>query len=308
MDLAITAFNQIVIMFLLIVAGALCYKIKLIDKETNKKLSDLVLMLINPLVIFASYQREFEASLLKGLLISLLLATVTHIVAIILSYFFLHKKKHQADIAIERFGMIYSNCGFIGIPLVNGIFHSEGVFYITAYMTIFNLVLWTHGVIIMTGKKNLKTMGKALLSPSVIATLSGFLFFIAKIGLPEIPLQAINYIGNMNTPMAMMVAGVTIAQLNLLKLFTKLRTYYITVLKLLFVPILMLFIYHFFEIPRVVLLTSILGASCPTAATITLFSLRYEKNSFYASEIFAITTILSIITIPVVMTIAGYFV
>ena len=74
MSIALAAFDQIIIMFIIIIAGVICYKVKLIDKETNKKLADLVLMLVNPLVIFVSYQREFEAALLNGLLISLGLA------------------------------------------------------------------------------------------------------------------------------------------------------------------------------------------------------------------------------------------
>ena len=122
------------------IVGSICYKIKLINKEMNKYLSDLVLMLVNPLVIFLSYQREFEDTLLQGLLISLLLATITHVLAIIIAKRIIRKKDKPEDGVLERFAVIYSNCGFIGIPLVNGIFGSEGVFYITAYMTIFNLL------------------------------------------------------------------------------------------------------------------------------------------------------------------------
>lgn len=308
MSLAIAAFNQIIIMFFIIVVGIVCYKTKLIDNPMNKKLSDLVLYLVNPFVIFVSYQRKFEASLLRGLLISLLLAIVTHAFGIIISWLIVRRKQHEADITIERFAVIYSNCGFIGIPLVNGIFGGEGVFYLTAYLTIFNLVVWTHGIITMSGKSDKKTIVKAILSPSIIATLSGFLFFICRIILPDITVDALSYIANMNTPIAMLVAGVTIAQTNFIKIFGKLRIYYIAFLKLLFVPIAMLMLFQLFDIPRIVILTSVLAAACPTAATINLFSIKYEKNYLYASELFAMTTILSLITIPLVMIIAKLFV
>jgi predicted permease len=94
----------------------------------------------------------------------------------------------------------------------------------------------------------------------------------------------------------------------MVKLLKKGRIYYVSFLKLLFVPIVMLLIYSLFDIPKIVLLTSILATACPTAVTINLFSLRYEKNYFYASELFAVTTILSVLTIPLVMTAAGFFV
>lgn len=305
MSLASTAFYQIAIMFIIILVGMICFKIKLIDNYINKKLSDIVLLLVNPFVIFYSYQREFDATLLSGLLISLGLALITHLFAILLSYLVLRKKKHEADIAIERFAIIYSNCGFIGIPLVNGMLGSEGVFYLTAYMTIFNLVVWTHGMITVSGKSDRKTILKALLSPSVIATVAGFILFVSRIMLPGMINEAISYIGNMNTPMAMIVAGVTIAQTDLKKVIGKIRIYYIILFKLLIIPIAILFFFSLFDIPKLVLLTSILAAACPTAVTINLFSIRYNKNYLYASELFAVATILSMISIPLVMVIAN---
>lgn len=305
MSLAATAFNQIMIMFLLILVGIFCYRMKLIDKITNKKLSDMVLMLVNPIVIIISYQRKFEGTLLTGLLISFILAVVTHIFGIVIGYVIIRGNKHKADLAIERFAVIYSNCGFIGIPMAGGLFGSEGVFYITAYMTIFNLLVWTHGVIIMTGKTDTKSMTKALLSPSVIATVVGFLLFVTKITLPETLSDTLTYLGNMNTPLAMLVSGITIAQTDLKKLFLKFRIYYLSFLKLLFVPIAMLFLFRLFNLPNVVLLTSVLAAACPSAVTISLFAIRYEKNYLYASEIFAVSTISSLLTIPLVMYIAN---
>ncbi len=305
MSLAATAFNQIAIMFLLIAVGFASYKANLIDKETNKKLSDLVLMLVNPIVIFISYQREFEVALLKGLLISLVLAVITHVIGIAAGYVLLRGNKQKAELAIERFAIVYSNCGFIGIPMAGGLFGSEGVFYITAYMTVFNLMVWTHGIILMTGKADAKSIFKAILSPSVIATISGFLLFTARIMLPGTIRDTLAYLGDMNTPLAMLVAGVTIARTDIRMLLGKLRIYYIGLLRLLVIPIAMLFLFHFFPIPRVVLLTQILAAACPTAATINLFALRYDKDYLYASEIFAVTTLLSMGSIPLVMFLAN---
>ena len=308
MSLAYAAFNQILIMFFIIIIGAVCYKLKLIDAESNKRLADLVLMLVNPFVIFISYQREFDDKLARGLLISLLLSLITHVFAIILATLILRNKKNKQKVILERFATAYSNCGFIGIPLVNGIFGSEGVFYLTAYMTIFNLVVWTHGAITVSGKSDIRSVLKALLSPSVIATVSGFIFFILRIKLPQPLHDAINYIGGMNTPLAMMVAGATIAQTDIKKLLTKWRVYYIAFLKLLLVPVSILLVFSLFEIPRIVLLTVVLAAACPTAATINLFALRFDKDYKYASEMFAVTTILCSLTIPLVMLVANYII
>ena len=305
MSLAATAFYQIAIMFFIILIGIICYRVRLIDQITNKKLSDIVLMLVNPILILISYQREYDSTLLNGLFISLILAVITHIFGIVISKVMLRGNKHREDLTIERFAVIYSNCGFIGIPMAGGLFGSEGVFYITAYMTIFNLLVWTHGIIIMTGKGDTKSLGKALLSPSIIAAVVGFFLFITRIMLPDILTDTLTYIGNMNTPLAMLVAGITIAQTDMKKLLVKLRIYYISFIKLLLIPIAMLFAFRVFEVPNVVLLTSVLAAACPTAAMVNLFSLRYDKNYLYASEIYAVSTIASMVTIPFVMFIAN---
>lgn len=308
MSLAVTAFHQIVIMFFIIVAGILCFKVKLIDQDMNKKLADLVLLLVNPLVIFMSYQRRFEGPLLKGLMISLALAFAAHFIGILTAVLILRGKKHKQELPIERFAVIYSNCGFIGIPLVNGILHSEGVFYLTAYMTVFNLFVWTHGMIIMSGKSDRKSILKAIMSPAVIATFLGFLFFIFKIMLPDVLNQSLTYLGDMNTPLAMLVAGVTIAQTDFKKIFGKLRIYYIAFFKLLLIPVVMLLLFSLFDIHKTVFLTSVLACACPTAVTVNLFSIRYGKNYLYASELFAVTTILSLLTIPLVMILANLLV
>lgn len=305
MSLANIALDQILIMFSIILIGFICYKVKLIDALMNKHLSNMLLMLVSPILIFNSYIRDFSPELLKGLLISLGLAVLTHIIAIIVTYGILRGKTNK-DLVIERFSAIYSNCGFMGIPLINGILGSEGVFYITAYMTVFNAFIWTHGLIMMIGKQDKKTMIKTLISPTLIGILLGFIFFLGRIPLPNVIKTALVYVGDMNTPLAMLIAGVTIAQTNIKKVFFKFRIYFVATVKLLVIPILLLLIYSRFNVPNAVLTTAIVAAACPTAATGTLFALRYNKNALYASEVFAVTTLISMVTLPLVVALIEY--
>lgn len=306
MSLASIALNQILIMFLIIIAGVISYKTHIIDQNVNKKLSEFLLQIVNPLLIFNSYQREFTAELLHGLLISFVLAVATHLASIGFSYLFL-RGRDKDHVSIERFSVIYTNCGFMGIPLINGIVGSEGVFYITAYLTVFNLLIWTQGVVMMTGKQSPKAMVKTLISPTIIAILVGIISFALQIRVPSIVYDTFEYIASMNTPMAMIIAGVTIAQTNIWKAFLKVRIYGVTILRLCVIPIVLLVIYTRFPISETVLTTAVLAAGCPAAATGTLFALRYNKDSLYASELFGITTIASLITLPLLMAITGLF-
>ena len=229
---------QIAVIFIIIIIGVICYKTNLIDDATNSKLSNILLTLVNPIVIFVSYQRDFSYDLLEGLLISLLLSIITHIVGIIISYTLIRRKRRKIvtidgsttksyveneNVEVERLQSIYSNLGFMGIPLVNSIFGSEGVFYVTASITIFNIFIWTHGVILMSGAENLKFKDiiEKLISPTIFAIIIGLLFFIFQIRVPDVVYEALDYIADLNTPFAMLIAGVTIGKTNIIKLFTK---------------------------------------------------------------------------------------
>ena len=135
---------QITVMFLLIMSGVFLYRIHWISEETNKQLSKIVISFVNPALMFCAYTIEFKESLLIGLLEAFGIAVITHLLFIAASRFFLRKKDERYG--LERYCCIYSNCAFIGIPLVSAVYGSEGVFYVTAYITVFNLLMWSHGI------------------------------------------------------------------------------------------------------------------------------------------------------------------
>ncbi|MDE6798277.1 MAG: AEC family transporter [Ruminococcus sp.] len=298
--LALTILNQTVIMLILIVVGVICAKLKLISTSTNKELSQFVLQVVNPVVIFMSYQKDYEARLVKNLLLTFLFSVIAFAVTILVAYLFVWKKDGRHT-EVERFSAIYSNCAFMGIPLVNALFGSEGVFYLTAFLTVFNIVIWTHGVVIISGEKDLKQVIKVFYSPTIIAIVLGIITFFLKIKLPAVPTSALQFIANINTPMAMIVSGVTISSTKITELIKNPRIYYVCLVKLLIIPVIVALVMIPFSIDEMVRMTVVITTSAPPAAMCTLFCLKYNKNSVYASEIFASGTILSVITLPLVV-------
>lgn len=294
-------------MFLIMVLGFLCFKLKIINHETNKKLSDFLLLIVNPLLIFNSYQRDFNKELFQGLLVSFVLALVSHIVAIGIAQLLVRGKGNK-DLPLERFSCIYSNCGFMGIPLINSLYGSEGVFYLTAYMTVFNLFIWTHGVIMMTGQRSIKAMVKTLISPTFIAIVIGFALFLLDIRVPEVLYRSMDYVASMNTPLAMIIAGVTLAQSEIKKVLFKRRIYLVILMKQILIPAVLVLLYYRLPLNPEIITTAVLAAGCPVAATGMLFALRYHKNHLYASELYSISTMAALVTIPAVMLFAGLFI
>lgn len=295
--------NQVIIMALLIITGVLCFKFKIITAESTKSLSSLVLMVVNPIVIIISYQAPFEIKLVKGLLLSLGFSLISTVIAIVLSHIFIRKKGEK--LSLERFSAIYSNCGFMGIPLVNGVYGAEGVFYLTAFMTVFNILVWTHGVFMMKESFKIKMILQAFKTPAVIATILGFVLFMTKITIPDTLFKTLSFLGDMNTPLAMLAAGATIAQTSILKSLKNPRLYLVSAVKLIAVPAATALIFLILPVDSTVAGAVILASACPAAATGTLFAIRFKKDSFYASELFAVTTLLSIATLPLVMWVVG---
>lgn len=291
--------EKIGIMFLILALGVICFKKGLFDEALTKRLSTFLLQVVNPAVIFVSYQISYTNELLVSLGYSFALSVLAFLIQIAVTY--LVVGKHSVNSAVERLSVIYSNCGFFGIPLANSLFGREGVFFLTGYLTVFYLFFWTHGVILMIGKSGVKETVRNLLSPAIVGVVLGLVCFVGRIKLPSVLVDAFDSVGSMNTPLAMLVAGATLAQSNLVSSFTNLRIYLISAFKLLLVPMAVALVFSFLPLDPVMLLVIIIAVACPVAASCTMFALRYGKDSIYASQLFIVTTLLSIVTIPLVV-------
>lgn len=303
MELGIIALRKMIVMFIILIAGVIAFKTKLVTKEGNSALSNVLLLIVNPLVIFMGFQMEFTHELFIRLWISIGFAVISHIIAIIISYIFIRKK--VKDYEIERISAIYSNCGFIGIPIINALFGQEGVFYLASYIAVFNILLWTQGYMLMTGKTDKRVIIKGIFSPCVIAAILGIICFCFKIQLFKEASEAFDHICDMNTPLAMIIAGITMAQSEVLKALKNKRLYFVCLLKLLLIPIVCAFVLKLFKADNILTMTSIIEIACPVGASGTMFAIRYKRNAVYASELYVISTLFSAISLPVVIALAG---
>lgn len=297
--------ERIIIMFIILLIGFFCYKKGLITKQGTKQLSVVELNLVNPILIFMSYQKDYDSAMTHNLIWAFILSALSYAVAIALSYVFISKK--QKSFSVERFSIIYSNCGFIGIPLINGLFGAEGVLYLTAYITFFNFLVWTHGLMTMKEKIDFSSALKALKAPSVIAIFLGLICYFTRLSLPTVPAQALQYISDMNTPLAMIIAGATAAQTNILCVFRKPRNYLICFYKLLAIPLIAFLVIRLFNVPSIVCTTLTVAAACPVATTGIMFAITLNKDSEKCSELFTMSTLLSLLTLPLVTVITTTF-
>ncbi len=307
--------NQIITMLIILLVGVLVFRTGLVDEHANTKLANLLLLVVNPIVTFCALQTDYSPELVRGLLISYALAVVSHLIMILLSNLLIRKEGND-NYGVERFSIMYSNCGFIGIPLIQSVFGAEGVLYLSAYLTVFNVFVWTHGVSLMREKEpaakatlagSLKTLLKNLCTPMIFACLFGLLFFFLRIRLPDLLLDTLNTIGNMNTPLAMLIAGISVAQTHPAAMLKNIRIYLVSALKLLIMPAIVFLILLIIRVDSMVACTILIASACPIAATCTALALRYGKNNTYASELYAFSTLCSLVTIPLFIFLAERF-
>ncbi len=299
MELALILLNQVFVMFLLILIGVVCLKTKAITPETNKQLGDIALLVVMPCVILHAYQTEYDPALAKGLFIALALAILSHVIAILIS--FTLRKSDKRDVKPEKFSIIYANAAFMAIPLITATFGDIGVFYLSAYITVFNLLQWTHGIFLMSDKKDKQNFLKQLLSPAIVCICIGLLIFFFRITLPSPISKVISFVADMNTPLAMIATGGFIAQTNIFKAFTNLRVYFIAFIKLILLPLICMGIFKLLPVDPTISTVMLIVSACPCATSTIFFSSRFNRDSGYASQLVTLSTLLSIITIPLIV-------
>lgn len=306
MNIVSIVFGQIVMMFLMMAVGAGAYKTGLVTEKGSAELSNITLYLVIPFVVLTSFQIDFDANIFHGIVITFVLGIIAHGLAILLSYV-LVRGRDQDRTALERFSMVYPNCGFMGIPLAQAVLGSKGVIYITAFIAAQNLFIWSHGVASMQGSFKKESIKEVFKAPVMIATFAGLLCYLLQIKFPALVFRPLKAIADMNTPLAMMISGTAIAQTNLLKTLSKPRIYIMTALRLLVVPFVMFLILIFVPVAKDLKILSLLATSASTAAITTMFAVKFKKDVGYAAELFAISTIAAIATLPLMISLGGTF-
>lgn len=301
LDNFFSVFSQVVVLFLLICVGYFCGKKKILSDSSAKVLTDIVLYFATPCMIVKSYIREFKYELLSDMFVSLLISLLIHIGFILLATLIFRKKHKQ----ILRFATVFSNAGYMALPLQQAVLGDSGVFLGASYVAIFNILLWTYGILCMQkeGKISIK---KVILNPGVLSVIVGIFIFIFSIPLPEIFVSAITHLSNLNTPLPMIIIGFYLSNTSLKELFTSRLNYTVCFVRLVLFPALSLILMFLCGVKGDMLCSMIIAVSAPTAAATTMFSVRYGHDPKISVSAVSLTTLLSLITMPLLVAVALY--
>ncbi len=295
--------QQVLVLFILIGVGFACGKKEILTDESSKKITDIVLYVVTPCVMISAFQREFSMHLLGNILITALCATASIAATVFIAKLIFHDK-NTARKKVLQFSAIFSNCGFMSLPLQKAILGDDGWFYGSIFVAVFNVIVWSYGLVMMSGDKKQMSVKKLAFNPGIVGVLIALIIFVLRIKLPYIISQPIDYLAALNTPLPMLIIGFYLSQADLKKAFTDAGAYLAMAVRLAVVPLLSMFVMHLLNVDPTIMIACVIASSAPTAATTTMFAAKYGRDVELSVSIVASTTLVSIITMPLIVALA----
>ncbi len=299
MENFLTVGQQVLVLFFLIFAGFVLGKKGMLHDSGAKTLSDIALFLATPCVIIKAFQRPFSADMLSGLGTALLMSAVIHGIAIVIGL--LLYRKDTAQDRVLRLAVVLSNAGFMALPLQEAILGDIGVFYGTAYVVMFNLVLWSYGVIVMDRSGGKLSWRKILISPGSVGVVLGLVVFILPFDLPQILSAPISHLAALNTPLPMLFIGYYLSRVDFKTALRQSRYYGAMALRLIIVPVLGIGVLYLCGLRGTLLVSMAIGGCAPVAAAVPMFATRFGGDTETAVNLVALSTLASLITMPTVV-------
>ena len=303
MEISFLLFKQIAQFFIMIIMGYTLVKLKIVKSEDSKVLSMVCLYLIMPCVIINSFLIDFTPEKLKGLGLAVGVAIVIHFVAWI---FIKILGKVLNFNPVEKASVMYSNAANMVIPVVMSVLGDEWVLYSSAFVSVQLVLLWTHCKSMLSNEKGFE-LKKIYTNINLIAIFIGILLFITKIHIPSVLQGTLKSVGGTVAPISMIITGMIMAGAELKKVFSNGRIYLVLFFRMIFFPFIVFLIMYFTGITKVIdngamiLLVTFIATITPTASSITQMAQVYGNNEQYAGAINIMTTIASIVTMPIMV-------
>jgi predicted permease len=292
-----TIMNSVLVILLMILIGFIFRKLGYINKEVTKGITEILLNIAIPAITIAAFNQDLPASALSGAIILLIFTFVSYVFSALLSAF-LFKNYPANQKAVMQFIAVFTNCGFMGYPVMESTFGSIGIFYAAIYGIVFNLFLWTYGQMLFTGVGNRKTIKKVLINPGTLSTMFGLFLLLTPLTLPTFLANLVTTVGGLTTPLAMIIIGAMLAEVKFRDMFQGSQIYYASLLRLLMLPTIAFLVLKFLRVDQLTAAACVMLTAMPAASNTVIFAEKFEGDSLLASRIVVMSTALSIITIP----------
>ncbi len=296
---------QVVILYLISAVGFVADKSQIFVRADAKRLVDLLFNLILPVAVIQSFlSMERTPQRIRGLVIAFCLAVLTHLLGVGISAV-TFKKRGKLEKGIYHYAMTFSNAAFLALPLAQSVVGDEGVFYSACYVAVFNVFAFTYGIHEISGKKAKINPKNLILNPGTISVLIGIPLFLLQIKLPDFLSDAMQRVGACNSPMAMIVFGTFFANCNFKNIFIKKEVYFVSFIRLIVIPVIMLFVFKIIGVEGNMRIALTISASAPVATNTAMYAAKYDNDTGLSSELVGQTSVFSILTMPVIVALAS---
>lgn len=300
--------SQMAILFLVLVIGYAAGKSKLLPEDAGKILSKLVIHVAMPCTVLSSVLAVELTMSRRDAAVFFALTSLSFLIFFLIGLPLARLLKAPLkDRGLYVFLLVFSNVGFMGYPVVETLFGAHTAFYVTLYNIPFNLLLFTVGILLISGDKSRVSPKQIFLSTTLIASFISVIFFVFDVSLPMVLTKTFSLVGQITTPCAMLIIGHTLSKVPIKSVFTEKRLYPLILVRLLVIPFLIALICRpLTSDPEILGILTVL-AGMPTGTVVVMFSLEYGGNDKLASKGVFLSTVLSLVTIPAVSYIATKF-
>lgn len=297
--------EQMIVLFILMGIGYFCYKKQIITDEVSKKLSAIVVNIANPALVLTGCMGEEkirgEELLLTGV-VMISMYIVLLILAQVLPRLLRVDKKSRGT---YRAMTVFSNIGFMGFPVISALYGNGALLYAALFMIPYNILIYTYGVNAMsTEKKEGAEKGSSKLGRifniGVIACILTIIIYLTGIQMPEFVQKTVTNLSNLTAPLSMMVIGASLATIDFKKLFLDARLLVFSVIKLILIPVIGMLIIKQFVSNEIICGVCMVMLATPVGSMTAMLAQQYDGDYEMASKGVALTTILSVVTMPLV--------
>lgn len=313
MGSAIVIFQQMMVLFGMMLVGFFCYKWDWIDDHSYGKLSKIVVNILNPLLVIDGVLGKSRDGSFHNLLTNLVMVILYFGFLIIISIPVVKIiRPEKENVGVYRLMMIFSNVGFMGIPVISALYGSDVIIYIVFYMLGYNFLLYTYGIILARSSakpayaENHNSNGsfkenlKAIINPGTIAGIIAIILFVCKIQVAAPMTSFIKYLSQCVVPFSMILIGASMAQQELKTIFKDVRMYWFLLIRLILIPVIMALCVRNLPLDAQILGVFILMLAMPVGSIVVLVAMEQGADSACCTRGSVISTLLSIITIPVI--------
>lgn len=295
MEMVPVLLRQLTIMALYMAVGYFLFRKKLVSVQGCKELGNLLINVILPCTIISSFCAERTPEQVSALLWSTFLSLLSLLLTFLVCTVCFRRRK------IEHFGVSFSNVGFVGLPLVTSLMGEKGVLYVIPFIALLNVFQWTYGIAVISGSTEGIQPRQLLRNPIIISVVVGMAVFVLQPPLPEAFTGAVSSLASMNAPVAMIILGIYLAQVELKSLFTAKILYVSSAVRLLLIPGLTVLLLLPFPADPMLRLAVLISGSAPLGSLAAIFAQMYDEDYALAVREICLSTILCVVTMPLVV-------